>query len=273
MFRNNRLVDSSPRRDVNRCDVVSGPRKATLHTSKLISRWPVGFRDMSTRMTRSGCVTRIDEDHRHTDDLGFVLDERSELIESPRVQVATLSLANRYPVSNARNIFKCNRSFGVFGFRNQLLGGAMIHVFGKSGHPTRTILQMAFCGLSAFALKSGFQRIKSVSGLVDLVSRMDLSIGINGKVLDAKIGTENPFWVKGRFFRRVNHNAKVECAFDEDQVCLTLAPVHPSLLIISNSDRDFLMAFQGQNGDCFETFPRQNPLVVDHSTIKPKLWV
>ena len=149
----------------------------------------------------------------------------------------------------------------------------MIHVFGESGHPTRKLLKMAFCGLSAFALKSGFQRIKSVSGLVDLVSRMDLSIGINGKVLDAKIGTENSFWVKGRFFRRVNHNAKVECAFDEDQVCLTLAPVHPSLLIISNSDRDFLTAFQGQNGDCFETFPRQNPLVVDHSTIKPKLWV
>jgi len=117
MFQDNRLIDSSPRRDVNRCNVVNGPREATPPTSKLISRWPVGFRDMSTRRTRSGCVTRIDEDHRHTGNFGFVLDERSELMESPSMRVATLSLANRRPFSNARKIFKCNRSLGVFGFR------------------------------------------------------------------------------------------------------------------------------------------------------------
>jgi hypothetical protein len=272
MFRDNRLVDSSPKRDIDRCDVVGRTSESARLTSKPISRRPVSLRDMPARRTRSGSVTRIDEYHRYSDDLGFVFDEGSEKVEVPSMQVATLSLVNRYPRSYALEIFEGDRSLGVFGFRNQLLGNAVVHILRESGHPTRKLLQMAFCGLGVFALESGFQRIKSVSGFVDLLARMDLTVRVNREVLDTKIGTENTSRVKGRFFRNFNHNAKVERAFEKDQVGLALDSVHPSLLVFSKSDRNQLSPPDGGDGHPFKSFPSENPLIVDDGTVKPKLW-
>lgn len=53
-------------------------------------------------------------------------------------------------------------------FENRHFRDTVIGFIRESGHLARNILQMAFCKLGTFALKSGFQRIKSISGLMDL---------------------------------------------------------------------------------------------------------
>jgi hypothetical protein len=273
MFRDNRLIDVSPRCNIDRCDVISRTSVSARLTSELVSCWPVGLRYMPTIRTSSRGVAGINQYQRHTSNLGFVLDEGSETIEVPSMQVATLSLANRCPGSNAIEIFKCNRSPGVFGFSNQLLGNAMIYILRKSGHPARKLLKMALGRLGPCALKSGLKRIKPISGFVDMISRMDFTIGIYCKVLDAKIDSKNSNRVEGRLFWSFDNNADIEPPFYEDHVGLTSDPVHPGHLIISNSYRNLLATFQCQNGNRFESIvPGHDPLIIDNCTIKPKLW-
>lgn len=118
MFRDNRLVDSSPKSNVHCCDVVRRPSIATLNTSELISSWPVGLRDITTRRTGPGSVSRINKDHGNTSYLSFVVHKHPKQSEIPSMQATTLSLSNHNSVSNALKIFKCNRPQSVFGLRN-----------------------------------------------------------------------------------------------------------------------------------------------------------
>lgn len=210
MSRYNRLVDSSPKCDVYRSDVVGWPSEAARFTSKLVSRWSVRLRDVATRGAGPGRVSRIDEDDRNASIKRFVLDKGSKLVETPGMQAATLSLSNRYPGPDALKIFKSNRSLGVFGFRNQLFGNAVVNVPGESGHPTGKFLEMSLGRLRTFALKSRFERIKPVTDLVDLLTRMDLAIGIHSKILYSEIDAKRTFWIVRSLFRYLDYRAEVE---------------------------------------------------------------
>lgn len=268
--RYNRPVDCGPKCDIHCCDVVGRASKPTRLTSKLISGKPISLGDMSARWTCSGCVPRIYKGNKNTCDLGFVVHERSEQSKIPSMKDATLCRSNRGSGSNALKIFKSNRSQSVFGFRNKLLGNAMVNVSGESSHSTRKLLQMAFGRFGSFALEPGFKRVKSISGLVDLLTRMYLSIRINSKVFNAKVNTKNTNWVIGGLFRDFNHGAKVENTIDQDQVCLASYTIHTRGLIFSNSNRDKLPALKSSKRYMLQALPGKDALIIDNRTIKPK---
>jgi len=270
--RNNRLVDFSPESYIHSSYVVSRTSESALSTLEFISCRSIVLRDMSAGWAGSGSVPRVYQDQRDTSDLSFVVHKHPQKSEIPSMQATTLSLPNRDSVSNALKILKGYRSKSVFGFRNKLLRDAMVNVLREPCHSTRELLEMAFGRLSAFALKAGLKNVKSVSGLVSLLSRMDFSVRINSKILNSKISTKNAFGFIWYLFRYFNHNTKVEDAFNKNQVRLSSDPVEPSLLIISHSNRDSLPTVQCGKRDLLKAFPRENPLVVNDSTIKPKLW-
>jgi len=272
MPRNNRPVDFGPKSDIHRRDVVCWSSKTARLTSKIISSRSIGLGDMPARRTGSGSIPRIYQDHWNTGDLGFVVYEYLEKPEIPGMQVAMLCLSNRNSGSNSFKILKSNRSQSVFGLRNKLLGNAVISILGKSSHSTRKLLQMAFGRFSSFALEPGFQGIELVSGLIDSLARMYLSIRINGEILDTKIDTKNANWIIGRSFRDFDHNAKVENAFDKDQISLASDSVHPGFLVFSKTDRNKLSSLKGGNGDMLQALPGKDSLVIDDSSIWPKLW-
>jgi hypothetical protein len=270
--RYNRLVDSSPKCTVHRSDVVSRPSEAARLALKGISGWSIGFGNMAARRASTRRVSRINKNQRNTSNLRFVLNEHPKQSEIPSMQATTLSPSNRGSVSNALKIFKSDRPQSVFGFRNYLLGNAMVDIFRESGHSARELLEMSLGRLGTFGLKPGFQRIQFVSGLVDLLSGMHLTVRINSKVLDTEIDTKNSFRVIRRLFGYFDHNAKVKNSFDKDQVSLPSYPIHPSLLIIPDSNRDKLSAFKGDQRDGFQTFPGKDSLIIDDSPIKLKFW-
>jgi hypothetical protein len=270
--RYNRPVDFGPKSDIHRCNVVSSTSIAARLTSEIISCRPVSLRGISTRRACSGCISRIYKGQRDVSNLSFVVRKHPEQSEIPSMQVTTLSLYNRNSVSNALKIFKRNRSQSVFGLRNKLLGDAMISIFGESGHPARELYKMAFSRFGAFALKSGFQRIEFVSGLANLLTRMHFSIAIYGQILNAKINTKNANRIIRRCFVYFNQNTKVEDSFDQNKVCLSSNAVEPGFLVFPKSDGDSLPTLERSQRDFLKPFPRKNPLVIDNSTIKPKLW-
>ncbi len=273
MHRDNRLSDGSPKSDIRRRNVISRPSEAALSTPKFISGWPISLRDITAIGACSGCVSRINKDHGNTRDLCFVIRKHPKQPKIPGVQATMLSIPNRSSLSNTFEIFKSYRPESVFGFRNYLLGNAMVHVFGKSCHSTRKLLQMSLGRLGAFALESGFERIKPVSGLVDLLSRMDFSIRVNCKIFNSKIDTKNAFRIIRSLFRHFDHNAKVENAFDKYQVGLASDPIHSGLLVFSDSNWNKLSTFQSSQGYGFKSLPGKNPRIIDDSTIKLKFWL
>jgi hypothetical protein len=70
--RYNRLVDFSPKSDVDRRYVVSRPSEAAIFTSKIVSVWPISFGDMAARGTSPRWLPGI---NKHHEDTGFVLDK------------------------------------------------------------------------------------------------------------------------------------------------------------------------------------------------------
>jgi len=270
--RYNRPVDCGPKSDINRSDVVSRPSEAAGLTSKFISSRSVSLRYMPTRWAGPGSVSRVNKDHRNTGNLGFVVYKHSEQSKIPGMQAATLSLSNRNSVSNALKIFKCNRPQSVFGLRNYNLGNAMVDISREPGSPARQLLKMSFGRFSAFALESGFQRIKSLSGLVDLLTGMDFSIRINSKVLDTEVNSKGSFRVVRSLFVNLYNYAKVEDSVNQNQISLSSDSVEPCFLVFSKPNRDSLPSLQRDQRDLLKSFPRKDTLIIDDRTIKPKFW-
>jgi hypothetical protein len=269
--RYNRQVDCCPESNIHCCNVVSRTSVSALSTSKFVSSRSISLRDITARWTCLRSVSRIDKDHRNASDLGLVIHEHSKQPEIPSMQAATLRLSNRNSISNALKIFKSNRSKSVFGFCNYFLGNAMVHVFREPRHPARKLLEMAFSGFCAFTLKSGFERIKFVSGLCSLRTGMDLAVGIDSQILDPKIDTKNIYGIIKRCFGDFDHHTQIEYIFDKDQISLASNPVHPSFLIITKSNRYNLPTLECSQRDFFKSFPRKDALIIDNSSIKPKL--
>jgi hypothetical protein len=97
----NRLVDSSPKHDIHRCDEVSRPSGA----ERLILEFA------------SGCS-----------------------IGGNSMQATTLSFPNCGSGSDAFEIFKSDRSQSVFGFSDYPVGNVMVNVFGEPEHLARKLL-------------------------------------------------------------------------------------------------------------------------------------
>ncbi len=271
--RYNRLVDFSPKSDVHRGNVICRPSEATGLTSELISSWPVGFRNMPARGTCPGSVPGVNKDQRNTRNLSFVFNKRPKQPEIPSMQATTLSLHNRDSGSDALKIFKGNGSQSVFGFRNYMLGNAMVDISREPGSPARQLLKMSFGRFSAFALESGFQRIKSLSGLVDLLTGMHFSIRINSKVLDTEVNSKGSFRVVRSLFVNLYNYAKVEDSVNQNQISLSSDSVEPCFLVFSKPNRDSLPSLQRDQRDLLKSFPRKDTLIIDDRTIKMELWL
>ncbi len=102
----NRLIDSSPRSNIDRCYVVSVAREATLNTSESISVRSIPFFVMSTFGTDMRSSSRINKNNRNTSKVSLILYETSQLIERPRMKAASLSPSYRYRLTNP-----CRASF------------------------------------------------------------------------------------------------------------------------------------------------------------------
>jgi hypothetical protein len=268
--RYNRLVDSSPKCDIYRSDEFGWPSEAAGLTSEVVSRWSVGLRDLAARGADPGGLSRIDEDYRDSRFKCFVLDELPELVETPGMQAATRSFSNRFTGPDALKIFNSDRYTGVFGFRNYILGDAVIDISGKPGYSTGKLLEISLGRLCVFPLKSGFEIIELVSGLIDLFARMFLAIRINRKILDSQIDSKRAFWIVGGLLEYLDYRSKVEDTFDKYEFNLTPDTIHPGFLVIPDLSRDKLSALESRKRNGFLSFPGEDALVIDNCTVRPK---
>lgn len=79
---------------------------------------------IATDRTGAGGVARVNQDDRHPQQLGLVIEKATQLMKRPAVPIVPLLPANRYPAADAREVLHGNPPAGVFGkFDDSLADG------------------------------------------------------------------------------------------------------------------------------------------------------
>lgn len=260
-------VDNSPCRDVHGSYVVCGASESTRTTDERVSVGTVGSMNETTIRTGLRGIGRIDEYHGYSDEPRFVLDELSELIESPGIQAATLSLRSRFPVTDALEILKGDAASGVFGFRHQMLGDTMIDVSAKTGGSPGQMFKMPLCALRPRTLESTPEFFAPLAGVVDRLSGMDGTIRINSYVDDAKIHTKESFRINRVTLGNVKCQVEIEDSVSVDQVGLSSDSTDACLLVGSENHRNENPTADSHERDRFQPLKRHDSGVVDHGAL------
>jgi len=265
--RYDRHVDGYPSCYIHGSDVVCKTRESAESTDEAITSRSVRPCNMMTNRTFLTGVSRIDLNYRDTHDRGFVHDELFELIESPRMLSASLRPVNRYPLPDALEFFKGDYGSGVFGFRNNLFGDAMISIASKTRFLLTDLLKMPFGTFSTTFLKCCFDGVISLLSTVDGFSGEGNAVRINGKVDNTNIHAEHPHWFDHVCFKHINDHAKIEDTIPIDEIDLTSDSVELGSMVMSEDNRDYDPALEGKDRNPICALPREDTLVVDHSTV------
>jgi len=190
-----------------------------LFTDKLRLGFTIRLGNIATSATSARSVLWVDKDNRHSSQLRFVEDKISEFAKRPFAKSLSLLFINRCP--KALEVFECNSSFGVFSFKNNLLGNGVVYMPFESSFSARELFQMSFGGLSAFMLESLFKAIHLHSNLINSHTRESFSIRSSGKVDDTHINAKIAFGFDWCSVRQLYAEAKKKVAFLIDKVSLT----------------------------------------------------
>jgi len=271
VLRDDGPVDVGPCSDVDRRDMVGMASVTTANTPEQVSLrsilpifHPTGGADMASS-------SRVDRDHLDSLEFRLVLDKLPELVETPRMQTATLRPTSRDPASDSLEVFKGYPSLGAFGLSHNLLGNDMVHVPLEPRLFARETLEMTLRALGSTALKISFESGISFPDFINLFSRVVSPITIVGEILQPEIYPKRSDRIIRRFFWGVDGSCEVENAISEEEVCLTFEAIHSSLLVFSYSDGYLDTAFEGEYRGVFEALPAEDPLVVDHCTVGSEL--
>ena len=215
-----------------------------------------------------GRIGRVDVDHWNSSDRRLVLDELPELIESPAMLFASLSLRNRHPLPDTLKIFEGDHRRGVFGFRNHFFGDAVVHVTSEPGLSTREFLEMTFGAIGPTALKIGLEVIYLGSNVLDTVTGELFAGRINGNVLDPEIDADNTNRFDLGRLGNFNDDVEIELPPFENEVGLSSDPIEPGFVVLADDNRDLYPAFESQERNEIETFPGHESLIVDDRSVR-----
>jgi len=221
----------------------------------------------------SGSVARVNSLNHNPHKLGFVLDKRPQLVESPRVLLPPLALANRYPVTDTAEVFQGDTPASAFSLCNNTLADSVVDIRGKTSLFARTLSEKPLGLLRPFGLELALEFSMSLPKPVDLCPRVSLPVRVGDDINDAEVNTKKTVGFVWRRLWRIYHNSKVEDAVSEDKVGLPNLTVKPRFLIGTDSGGDNQPAIKRENGDFIEPLPRQDTLVKNHRRMWAKLML
>ena len=159
-------------------------------TQKLGLGRSVQLLGVSTLRTLAAGIARIDRYHRDASGSALVCNKEFELIERPRMQYGTMRQPSLEPLSNAFEVFEDNGAVRAFGFRNDLLGNAVVYIFGETGFAARQILEKATTTVRAFLLQFGAKMAMTMTDAFYFRPAKAVAIGVGKDFRNAKIATE-----------------------------------------------------------------------------------
>ena len=260
-------VYDGPTAYIDRSDGISGGGVPARYTGEKGLRRAVTLIDTTAYGASARGVSWVNQFHDHTDEAGLVLDKASELAERPGVMLSPLALANRDPVSDAREVFKGNTATGVFGLRNNPLTEHVVDISGKTCLFARTLYQKPLGCLRAVGLEFPSQFGMAFSQTVHLASGVGFSVGIGGNIDDAKVDAQKALGVVGVWFGGIDHHGQVEGLISEDKVGLPDNAVESRFLVGTDAHGYEFSSLKGKDGYPVGALPGEDTLVIDHGAV------
>jgi hypothetical protein len=242
-------------------------------TPKLGLAGAVRLLAMSASRTGAAGVTRVYGNQRDASKLRLVLKEQAQLRERPTMENCSLPVPNRYPVTDAIEVFNRHPAPGAFSTGNDLLGYHMVCMRGKSLLLTGELAEPTFCRSRLFLLELGPQPSMAMANRSDMRTGAADAIRIRGDVSNAKIHAKEVRRLYRGGFRKVHRTVQVKLFSSIDQIRLTLDPVEPFLLVLTVDQRnDYAATWQRPKANAVHPLEGENSLVVGNRAMRFEDW-
>src|SRR5574343_1076291 len=237
-----------------------------MYTNKFRLRFPVSLIDMPTMATSTAGILRIDQNHRNANNLCFVLNKTPKLIKRPFFKSFALCFSNRLPAIKTLQIFKGNRTAGIFSKLNNLLRNYMVGVAFKTCLSTRDFLKVSFGRLTTTTLKFGFKCGCFFSNNINLFSRKGIAIAIGSNIHNTHINPKRSLGINGSSIWKLYDKTKKKISFVVNQIGLTTNFSLFQFGIFTKNDRDFVSTVKTENRNGIKSFKGKNSLIDRKST-------
>lgn len=283
LFRDFRPIDTGPG------DGTNVPRRvhirmvgvSTGHTAELCLRSAVGFGRMATCCARLAGVGGRNQHDIHAGKLGFVLDERAQLMESPAAHLRPLCLAKPCPSADAFEVFQGHPALGAFGLGNERFGNTMIFVRSKSPLFTTQALELASNVLGAKPAtlfpRGGFLQASAKCVLPSAhgfhrIAAVALPVAVRGKVCNTQVhAKEIRSWCLGAVWQIDGHQQKPLSIFAPYQITLSFGVGKALLLIFAHDHGHDDAPKKRQQRDAIWPLETHKTLVVGDGGERPKV--
>ena len=209
--------------DIPRSDSVGQARETTAHTGETRLRHPVGLIHQPTGGASTRGVPWVYQDYRHPGQLRLVLDELAKLVEGPGMVLASLALADGYPVADALEVLQGQATPSVEGFRHHLLADEVVHMAAKSPLLLSPASQQSFSRAGTLALELGPQSGVAVPQSVDLATGIGLTVRVGQDIDNTQVAAEKCLSLVGHRFGSIYHLVDKEATLPVDEGGLMLA--------------------------------------------------
>ena len=229
------------------------------------------FIDATTYRTGAGGISWINQAYENTGEFRLVFDKLPQLIESPRVMLSPLAMANRDSVSDTAQVFQSDTPSSVFSLGNNTLADNVINVGSKAFLFFAALLEKSFRRFRIFGLKFGSKFGMSFSQAVHLGARVGLAIGVSGDIDNAKVYSKKLGRVT--FWRFLNFAGleEVEVAVPINQVGFPTEMAEHFQLPISGNKRNLQPAIKcPDRNKLVGCLPREDTLIVSNASVSVK---
>lgn len=233
-------------------------------------RGPVTLINTATGRARARGVAWVNQLHHYAHEPRLVFDKATQLSKCPRVVLPPLAMPNRYPVTDAAQVFQGDSASGAFSLCNKTLTDDMVDVAHKAFFLTGALLQETLTSLRALGLQLRPQFSVTFSQPIDLTARIVLPIRVGGDIDDTKINPKKAVRLIGRWFWGIHHYSEVEHTVSQDKVCLPDLAVETSSLVSADASRDDLATGKSKDRNSIQPLPGKDTLVKHYSRVRRK---
>ncbi len=193
------------------------PERGLIRTVALVNR--------AAHVARLRGVTRVNQHHWNTAHLRFIADVRPKLEERPIAVSASLRFPNRLlrALAHVGQIFKGKRALSAFGFRNKLLGNAVVGVRLKAALFAADGFQAPFGRFCPNGLQAIATALVALARAFYDFAAVRFTVTICRKVDNPKINAQRLINSVRCWFISIARHQEVELTVTNDKIAFTLA--------------------------------------------------
>lgn len=266
LSRNNRRVDVRPSSNVASGYEVCVGRKPAADAQEPGLGLPILLGDVPAGEAFSGGIPGVDQEDRHPGQDRFVGDKGAELEEGPGMEASALRGAtSRDSIADSAQVLERDPTLGAFGLRNEALGDAVVCISAEPGLLSREFLKMLFGALRPASLERLAEGGVASPDEIDLLPRVDLSVGVGEEIHDPRVPAEGAVRVNGSPVGNIDRDEEEELASAVEEVSLPFDPFEPLAVVGADEDREDEPAREGEQAQSIEGAKVVEALVVGHS--------